>query len=115
MRDARKLLKKEGKLSEFFFLPNTTLSNVRNFKLFRSQGSPCCQITTTTKNSWRHFSTKLNSKTQTEKVWKAVRKIKGKDGSKSVNHLKVTGKLITDKNEVAEALAINLLKNILDR
>ena len=33
----------------------------------------------------------------------------------SVNHLKVNGKLIIDKNEVAEALAINLFKKILGR
>ena len=55
--------------------------------------------------------TKLNSKTQTQKVWKAIRKIKGKGGSNSVNHLKVNGKIITDNNKkVAEPLAINLSK-----
>ena len=31
-----------------------------------------------------------------QKVWKAIRKIKGKDGSNSVNHLKVNSMLITD-------------------
>ena len=31
----------------------------------------------------------INSKTQTQKVWKAIRKIKGKGGCNSVNHLKV--------------------------
>ncbi len=56
------------------------------------------------KNSWKHFGTKLNSKTQTQKVWKAIRKIKGKGGSNSINHLKVNCKHITDKKEVAEAL-----------
>ena len=53
----------------------------------------------------------LNS--QTQKVWKAITKIKGKGGSNSVNYLKVNGKLITNKKEVTEALAINLSKNSL--
>ena len=63
------------------------------------------------RNSWRHFCNKLNSKTQTQKVWKAIRKIKGKGGCNSINHLKVNGNLITDKKEVAEVLAKNLSKN----
>ena len=63
------------------------------------------------RNSWRHFCNKLNSKTQTKKVWKAIRKIKGKGGCNSINHLKVNGNLITDKKEVAEELAKNLSKN----
>ena len=53
----------------------------------------------------------INSKTQTQKVWKAIRKIKGKGGCNSINHLKVNGNLITDKKEVAEILAKNLSKN----
>ena len=57
-----------------------------------------------------HFCNKLNSKTQTQKVWKTIRKIKGKGGCNSVNHLKVNGNLITDKKEVAEVLAKNLSK-----
>ena len=66
--------------------------------------------TTTKRNSWRHFCNKLNSKTQTQKVWKAIRKINGKSGCNSINNLKVNGNLITDKKEVAEALAKNLSK-----
>ena len=52
----------------------------------------------------------INSKTQTQKVWKAIRKIKDKGGCNSINHLKVNGNLITDKKEVAEVLAKNLSK-----
>ena len=47
----------------------------------------------------------------TQKVWKAIRKIKDKGGCNSVNHLKVNGNLITDKKEVAEVLAKNLSKH----
>ena len=55
----------------------------------------------------------INFKTQTQKVWKAIRKIKGKGGCNSINPLKVNGNLITDKKEVAEVLAKNLSKNSL--
>ena len=54
----------------------------------------------------------INSKTQSRKVQKAIRKIKGKGGS--INHLKVNGNLITDKKEVAEVLPKNLSKNSTD-
>ena len=47
---------------------------------------------------------------QTQKVWKAIRKIKDKDVCNSINHLTVNGNLITDKKEVAEVLAKNLSK-----
>ena len=50
---------------------------------------------------------------QTQKVRKAIRKITGKGGCNSINHLKVNGNLITDKKEVAEVLAKNLSKHSL--
>ena len=56
----------------------------------------------------------INSKKQTQKVWKAIRRIKGKGGCNSVNHLKVNGNLITNKKEVAEVLAKNLSKKLFD-
>ena len=49
----------------------------------------------------------INSETQTQKVWKAIQKIKGKGGCNSVNHLKIKGNLITNKKEVAQILAMN--------
>ena len=103
MTVANRQLKKGRKLSEsFIYIYNPTLSNVQNFKLLRAQARHV--VKQQQKNSWRHFCNKLNSKTQTQKVWKAIRKIKGKGGCNSVNHLKVNGNLITDKNEVAEVL-----------
>ena len=90
------------------FFYNPTLSNVQNFKLLIAKARHV--VKQQKSNSWRHFCNKFNSKTQTQKVWKAIRKIKGKGGCNSVNHLKVNGNLITDKNEVAEVLAKNLSK-----
>ena len=43
-------------------------------------------------------------------VWKAIRKTKSKGDSNSINHLKANGKLITNKKQVAEAIATNLSK-----
>ena len=46
------------------------------------------------------FCSKLNSKMQMQKVWKAIiGRIKGKGGSNLIDHLKVNGILITDKKE----------------
>ena len=41
------------------------------------------------KNSWRNLCPKLISKTRTQTVWKAIRRIKGRGGSDSFDHLKV--------------------------
>ena len=48
------------------------------------------------KTPCRSICSKLNSKTTSRKVWKAIRKIKGKRGSSSVGHLHENGNLITD-------------------
>ena len=98
VRVARKQLKKAPQK----VFTNPVLSNVENFKLLRAKAHHV--VKQQQKNSWRHFCTKLNSKTQTQKVW-------GKGGSNLINHLKVNGKIITDKKEVAEALAVKVLKN----
>ena len=107
--DSCKRAIKDRKKAQRKFFSNPTLSNVQNFKLLRAKARHV--VKQQKRNSWRHFCNKLNSKTQTRKVWKAIRKIKGKGGCNSVNHLKVNGNLITDKKEVAEVLAKNLSKN----
>ena len=95
--DNCKRANKERKKAQQKDFSNPTLSNVQNFKLLRAKA--CHVVKQQKRNSWRHFCNKLNSKTQTQKVWKAIRKIKGKGGCHSVNHLKVNGNLITDKKE----------------
>ena len=83
------------------------LSNVQNFKLLRAKAHHV--VKQQKRNSWRHFCNKLNSKTQTQKVWKAIRKIKGKGGCNSINHLKVYGNLITDKKEMERMINARLM------
>ena len=54
----------------------------------------------------------LNSKTQTQKVWKAFRKIKNKGGSNSINHFKVNGTLITNKKTSGRSNSYKSIKKI---
>ena len=110
--DSCKRAIKERKKAQRKFFSNPTLSNVQNFKLLRAKARHV--VKQQKRNSRRHFCNKLNSKTQTQKVWKVIRKIKGKGGCNSVNHLKVNDNLITNEKEVAEALAKNLSKTFFD-
>ena len=104
--DSCKKAIKERKKAQQKFFSNLTLSNVQNFKLLRAKARHV--VRQQKRNSWRHFCNKSNSKMQTQKVWKAIRKIRVKGGCNSINHLKINGNLITDKKEVAEVLAKNL-------
>ena len=51
-------------------------------------------------NCWRRFCSNFNSKTSSKTVWKAIRKLKGKNSSSSIGHLQVDNHLITDKQSV---------------
>ena len=62
------------------------------------------------KDSWRQYVSGLNSGTPATKVWKAMRKIKGKGNSAPVHHLNVNGQLVTDGKEIADNLADSIQK-----
>ena len=64
----------------------------------------CYTVKNTKRNCWRQFCSNLNSKTS-KTVWKAIRKLKGKNSSNSIGHLLVHDHLITDKQSVASSLA----------
>ena len=57
------------------------------------------------------FLSSLTSKTKPKTVWKAIRKIKGKKSTSSLGHLKVNGKLITDKKQIENLLASTISNN----
>ena len=63
------------------------------------------------KQSWKTFCSKLNHKTSTKKVWKVIRKIKGKGSRAAVQCLKQHGETITDKKKVANLLASTIHHN----
>ena len=104
------VVKGQLKKAQWKLFSNPMLSNVQSFKLLRAKARHV--VEQQKRNSWRHFCNELNSKMQTQKVWKLLGKIKGKGGCNSVNHLKVNGNLITDKKEVAEVLA-KILRRII--
>ena len=65
------------------------------------------------RESWRNFVSNINSRTPTSKVWNMVRKITGKNTPSSLLHLinPNTGKLETDKTEVANLIGSTFEKN----
>ena len=69
--DSCKRAIKERKKAQRKFCSNPTLSNVHIFKLLRAKARHVVKQQKGT--SWRHFCNKLNSKTHTQKVWKAIR------------------------------------------
>ena len=83
MKIARQQLKKERKRRESVCLfSNPVLSNVENCLLLRTKARH-------NNKRIRGDTPVLNYKMRTQKVWKAFRKVKGKGGSNSINHLKV--------------------------
>ena len=72
-------------------------------------------IKTQKKASWRSFCSSLTSKTKPKTVWKAIRKIKGKKSTSTLGHLKVNGKLITDKKQIANPFASAISSNSLSQ
>jgi len=104
-REALKLRKKAKR--HFFRYP--VWKNHLAYK--QSKAKVRCVIKEARKESWKRFCSNLNSKTKSGTVWKAIKKIKGKKGSASINHLKVDGKLITDKAEVANVIAQTIESN----
>ena len=63
------------------------------------------------KTSWQSFCSSLTSKTKPKTVWKTIRKGKRKKSTSSLGHLKVNGKLITDKKQIANLLASTISNN----
>ena len=86
-----------------------TQENILTFKRLRAKAR--YTFKKRKKESWRDFVSSLTSKTPSQKVWKVIRKIKGKGGTASVCHLRVGDRLVTDKQAVANLLASTISKN----
>ena len=61
--------------------------------------------------SWSSYVSKLKYNTPIKQTWNMIRKITGKGGGTSTYHLNVNNTLITNREEIANALAENLHKN----
>ena len=55
--------------------------------------------------SWRQYVSRLNSRSSVKRTWYMIRKIKGKGGSFSVNHLNTSDSITTSKKDIANTLA----------
>ena len=63
------------------------------------------------KESWRKFVSSLSSKVSSKKIWKIIKKIKGKNKNPSFHHLKLNDCLITEKQAVANVIASTIQSN----
>ena len=86
-----------------------TQGNILAFKRLRAKAR--YTFKTRKRESWREFVSSLTSKTPPQKIWKVIRKIKGKGGTASVCHLRVGDRLVTDKQAVANLLASTIAQN----
>ena len=100
---------KNRKRAQRKFFRNPSTENALEFKRLKAKARSV--IKTSKKASWQHFCTNINSKTSPTKVWKSIRKIGGNRKSSGVKHLKVQGKLITDKKSISNLLAETISKN----
>ena len=84
-----------------------------NLLAFRNARARCKSIMKNAKRtSWREFCSSLNSKARASTVWRALRRIKGKKGGPSLQHLHDdNGTPLTDKKAIANLLASTLEKN----
>ena len=100
---------KERKKAQRKLFRNPTAENVLAFKQLKAKARHI--IKTQKKASWQSFCSSLTSKTKPKTVWKAIRKIKGEKSTSSLGHLKVNGKIITDKKQIANLLVSTISNN----
>ena len=100
---------KERKKAQRKVFRNPTEENIIAFK--RARAKVRYLIKKKKKDSWEKFCSSLSSKTSPAKVWKSIRKIKGKRSSSGVKHLKINGKLVTDRKSISNLLAETISTN----
>ena len=103
-------LKNERKAAHRVFYKYPTAQNKRKHQTLRNKCRSLFKAKR--KTSWKKFCSTLTSKTQSTKIWKAVRKIKGRFKPKqAVQCLKQNGVTISDKKQVANLLAETIAQN----
>ena len=101
--DKCKLAIKERKKAQHLVFRQPTSKNILKYKQLWAKAR--YTIKNAKRNCWRQFCSNLNSKTSSKTVWKAIRRLKGKNSSSSIGHLLVDDHLITDKQSVADSRA----------
>ena len=68
---------KERKKAKRLVFRQPTSEDILIYKQLRAKA--CYTVKNAKRNCWRHFCSNLNSKTSCKTVWKAIRKLKGKN------------------------------------
>ena len=100
---------KERKKAQRKLFRNPSTENVLAFKQLKAKARHI--IKTQKKTSWQSFCSSLTSKTKPKTVWKTIRKGKRKKSTSSLGHLKISGKHITHKEQIANLLVSTISNN----
>jgi hypothetical protein len=104
-----RVVNKSRKRAQRLVFRNPSAVNVRAHQKLRAQSKYIYKKSK--RQSWRNLCSTLTSKTSQKKVWKIIKKIKGKNACPSIKHLKLSDALITDKKAVADLLASTVEAN----
>ena len=104
--DECKVAKKRRKKALHKFRQAPTLANMIAYRQARAK---CRFVMKNAKrSSWHDFCSSLNYKAKASTVWRAIRRIKGKNGGPSLQHLDAGGQPLTDKKSIVNLLASTL-------
>ena len=106
--DCRQAIKSR-KEAERLFNKTPTLVNLNNFRIARAKARRT--INQSKRKSWKDNVSNLNMHTPINKVWNAIRKIKGKGTTEKYKHLKLGNQIITDKKEITNTIGQTISKN----
>ena len=94
---------KDRKKAERKFNRQPTAENLTTFKIKRAMAHRV--IKEKRRQCWRQFVSSINNRTPLSKVWRLIRRLKGKGGGGNVQHLKLSDTVLTTTDEIAETLA----------
>ncbi len=84
------------------FFQQPTLENLLLLKKAKAKARRV--IKEAKRTSWRRYVSSLTGDTKPQKVWKMIRKIKGKNSNDIKSHLTSQGNLITEQKDIANCL-----------
>ena len=99
---------KQRKKAEKYFRLHPSPANLNLYK--QLQAKTRRTIKNEKRQSWRNFTTKINSRTPMSKVWNMIQRIKGKGTNSTVKHLNCDNDILTSKKDIANALTKSMSK-----
>ena len=100
---------KDRKRAERSFRRSLSHSKLSSFRIYRAKARRT--IKSKKKQSWKEFVSSLNNRTPMNKIWNMINRIKGRSNTSTIKHLTVNNNIITDKAEIANALAEQISYN----